>query len=156
MIDSIGTFYWIDRSSMSFAIMNNNRKSHSLQYVSETVVKEIRKLLLVHPMLVLATKAALLVDRYSSNDAKLDSRNTLDTRHARSVPQILHYREYMPLIWQSFVTHRVLVRASELEARNYINGEPQKYQTYLTEWLLPSLNIVDKFVVTDAGVWSIP
>ncbi|KAK2993447.1 hypothetical protein RJ640_005141 [Escallonia rubra] len=38
--------------------------------VSEMVVKEIQKLLLVHPMLVLATKAANLGAKYTTNDVK--------------------------------------------------------------------------------------
>lgn len=46
------------------------RKRLSLQSISETVVEEIRKLLLVHPMLVLATKATILGDTYSTNEVK--------------------------------------------------------------------------------------
>ena len=41
-----------------------------LQSVSETVVQEIRKLLLVHPMLVMATKVAILGNRYSKNELR--------------------------------------------------------------------------------------
>jgi DNA-repair protein XRCC2 len=38
--------------------------------VLEIVVQEIRKLQLLHPMLAIATKATLLGDRYSMNEAK--------------------------------------------------------------------------------------
>ncbi|CAL5323629.1 unnamed protein product [Camellia sinensis] len=87
-------------------------KSHSLQTVSETVVLEIRKLLQVHPMLVLATKAASLGDKYSTSEAKRNSRKWCSANASDSGPQNLLCREYMPSIWQSFVTHRVLVRPS--------------------------------------------
>lgn len=46
------------------------RRGLSLQTVSDTVVQEVRKLLLVHPMLVLATKAANLGDKYLKNEVK--------------------------------------------------------------------------------------
>ena len=46
------------------------RKSLSLQSVSEAVVQEIRKLLIVHPMLVLASKTAHLADKNSTNEVK--------------------------------------------------------------------------------------
>ncbi|XP_059594755.1 DNA repair protein XRCC2 homolog isoform X3 [Vitis vinifera] len=70
MIDSIGAFYWVDRASTSLHLESNSRKRLSLQSISETVVEEIRKLLLVHPMLVLATKATILGDTYSTNEVK--------------------------------------------------------------------------------------
>ncbi|KAF7135260.1 hypothetical protein RHSIM_Rhsim08G0000700 [Rhododendron simsii] len=145
MIDSIGAFYWIDRASTSVALKGNNRKCHSLQSVSESIIQEIRKLLLVHPMLVLATKAANLGE-LKRNSQKWYSEKASDFITLGSGPQKLPYREYMPSIWQSFVTHRVLVRAS---------GEDSKHHNspiYLSQWLLPSLSLSDKFIVTDAGV----
>ena len=42
-----------------------DRKSLSLQTVVETVVQEIQRLLVVHPMLVLATKSAAFGDKQS-------------------------------------------------------------------------------------------
>lgn len=38
--------------------------------MSEAVVQEIRKLLIVHPILVLASKTAHLVDKNSANEVK--------------------------------------------------------------------------------------
>lgn len=38
--------------------------------MSETVVQEMRKLLLVHPMVVIAAKVISLVDRYSTNEVQ--------------------------------------------------------------------------------------
>lgn len=143
MIDSIGAFYWIDRASTSVAIKGNNRKCHSLQTVSESIIKEIRKLLLVHPMLVLATKAANLGKR---NSQKWSSENSSDMRRVGNGPKKLPYREYMPSIWQSFVTHRVLVRASDEDSKHH------NLPIYLSQWLLPSLSVSDMFIITDAGV----
>ncbi|XP_052190143.1 DNA repair protein XRCC2 homolog isoform X2 [Diospyros lotus] len=107
MIDSIGAFHWIDRASTSLAVMDSSRKSHSLQCVSQTIVREIRKLLLVHPMLILVTKTASLGDKYSTTEANRNSgqwssENTTDGRATRTRrgPQILAYREYMPSVWQ--------------------------------------------------------
>lgn len=50
----------------SMSSFNVTRKSLSLQSVSDAVVREIRKLLLVHPMLVLATKSTNLWERSST------------------------------------------------------------------------------------------
>nr|GMD77644.1 DNA repair protein XRCC2 homolog isoform X1 [Ipomoea batatas]GMD81832.1 DNA repair protein XRCC2 homolog isoform X1 [Ipomoea batatas] len=68
VIDSIGAFHWMDRAYAFMPQGSSNRKSLSLQSVSETVVQEIRKILLVHPMLVLSTKAVSLEDKYASNE----------------------------------------------------------------------------------------
>eukprot|EP00261_Vitis_vinifera_P035527 XP_019076770.1 PREDICTED: DNA repair protein XRCC2 homolog isoform X3 [Vitis vinifera] len=157
MIDSIGAFYWVDRASTSLHLESNSRKRLSLQSISETVVEEIRKLLLVHPMLVLATKATILGDTYSTNEVKrtsmkLSSNDPSNLRTVTGGPQKLSYREFMPLVWQSFVTHRILVRAADDDPAN------SKYQSrsiFLSEWLMPSLNFSDKFIVRDAGVFVV-
>ncbi|KAF4395941.1 hypothetical protein F8388_013110 [Cannabis sativa] len=65
MIDSIGAFHWVERAS-SFSQSSTHRKSLSLQSVSETVVQEMKRLLLMHPMLVIATKTVSLGDRYAN------------------------------------------------------------------------------------------
>lgn len=46
-----------------------SRKSLSLQSEFETVVQEMRKLLQVHPMLIIATKVTSFGDRTFANDA---------------------------------------------------------------------------------------
>ncbi|XP_075100376.1 DNA repair protein XRCC2 homolog isoform X4 [Nicotiana tabacum] len=118
MIDSIGAFYWMDRASPSIppGRINSTRKSLSLQSVSESVVQEIQKILLVHPMLVLTTKAASLQDKYTTreirNTGQLSVESTLDSKNIRSSANVQLYREYMPSVWQSFVSHRMLVRPS--------------------------------------------
>ncbi|XP_021293360.1 DNA repair protein XRCC2 homolog isoform X1 [Herrania umbratica] len=155
LIDSIGAFHWVDRGSSSFLLEGDNRKSLHLQSVSQTVVQEIRKLLLVHPMLVMATKAAILGNRYSMNESRWNNRKwpSTDNPHSRSVTssdQQVPYREFMPAVWQSFVTHRILVRATD---DDFVNGEHRNVSIYRSEWLLPPLNSLDKFIVGDTGVF---
>ncbi|KAG5534020.1 hypothetical protein RHGRI_022242 [Rhododendron griersonianum] len=148
MIDSIGAFYWIDRASTSVALKGNNRKCHSLQSVSESIIQEIRKLLLVHPMLVLATKAANLGE-LKRNSQKWYSEKASDLITLGSGPQKLPYREYMPSIWQHFLAE------SGIPLLCCDEGEDSKHHNspiYLSQWLLPSLSLSDKFIVTDAGV----
>ncbi|KAK9276657.1 hypothetical protein L1049_006193 [Liquidambar formosana] len=154
MIDSIGAFYWVDRASTSLSLGGTNRKSLSLQSVSEIVVMEIQKLLLVHPMLVLATKPTILGDNYSTSGSKRkwSSQDSSDLRTVTSGSQKLSYREYMPPVWQSFVTHRILVRASD---DDLANRRHQNYSIYLSEWSFPSLNFLDKLIVRDAGVFTV-
>lgn len=157
IFDSIGAFYWMDRALPALSLGGKNRKHFSLQGVTENVVQEIQKLLLVHPMLVLASKTASLGEKYSTNEAmrSLDHRRSniwpsadaLDLKNVRNAPHSL-YREYMPLIWQSFVTHRVHVRPSD--------DKHQNRSIYLTKWLLPSTISPDAFTVNDAGVFLVP
>ncbi|KAK4339130.1 hypothetical protein RND71_040592 [Anisodus tanguticus] len=151
MIDSIGAFYWMDRASPSIPPGSTNRRSLSLQSVSDTVVQEIQKILVVHPMLVLTTKAASLQEKFTTRDVISHSnRNTgqlsvesiLDSRTIRNSANVQLYREYMPSVWQSFVSHRVFVRPSD-------DTKYEKQPIYLAEWLLPSLNLSDKFTIND-------
>lgn len=58
---------------LALDICLSTRKSLSLQSVSESVVQEIQKILLVHPMLVLTTKAASLQDKYTTREVRLVS-----------------------------------------------------------------------------------
>ncbi|XWS22995.1 hypothetical protein CRYUN_Cryun29cG0082900 [Craigia yunnanensis] len=146
LIDSIGAFHWVDRGSSSFSLEGHNRKSLDLQSVSETVVLEIKKLLLVHPMLVMATKVAILGNR---NYRKWSATDNPHSRNVTSSDQQLPYREYMPAVWQSFVTHRILVQTTD---GDFVNGD-QNVPIYMLEWLLPPLNSLDKFIVRDSGVF---
>ncbi|XP_019181127.1 PREDICTED: DNA repair protein XRCC2 homolog isoform X2 [Ipomoea nil] len=154
VIDSIGAFHWMDRASAFMPQGSSNRKSLSLQSVSETVVQEIRKILLVHPMLVLSTKAVSLEDKHASNEVvrnvgKWPAQNSLDSTSVRSRANILPFREYMPSVWQSFVSHRMLVRPSG------DSDENKNQLTYFTEWLLPTLKLSEKFIINNDGVFTI-
>ncbi|KAH0732863.1 hypothetical protein KY289_004051 [Solanum tuberosum] len=143
MIDSIGAFYWMDRASPSIPPGSNNRRSLSLQSVSDIAVQEIQKILVVHPMLVLTTKAASLQDKFTSREVirstgQLSIESNLDSRTIRSSTNAQLYREYMPSVWQSFVSHRILVRPSDSNemhtilrhVRHEINpeGKPQEQE----------------------------
>ncbi|KAK4597179.1 hypothetical protein RGQ29_014956 [Quercus rubra] len=154
LIDSIGAFHWIDRASTCLPLRgNNNRKSHSIQAVLETVVQEIRKLLLLHPMLAIATKATLFGNR-AMNEAKWNLRKP-DTSNSQSggiTALQLPYREYMPSVWQTFVTHRILLRPSD---DHLAVSDDQNHSVYFSEWLMPSLSFLDKFIVKETGVFFV-
>ncbi|KAK4841978.1 hypothetical protein QYF36_013588 [Acer negundo] len=153
MIDSIGAFHWVDRACRPLPHEGNNRKSLSLQSVSETVVQEIRKLLLVHPMVVIATKAIIIGDKNSAKEVKWKLRklSTPDITHVdniKSNTQHVPYYEYMPSVWQSFVTHRIAIRPT---GEHCAMGENKELSVYLSEWLLPPLKFSDKFAVLGDG-----
>ncbi|XP_016502182.1 DNA repair protein XRCC2 homolog isoform X4 [Nicotiana tabacum] len=80
---------------------------------------------------------------------QLSVEGTLDSKTIRSSASVQLYREYMPSVWQSFVSHRILVRPSD------DSGKYQKQPIYLSEWLLPSLKISDKFTFNDDGAYII-
>ncbi|XP_058730188.1 DNA repair protein XRCC2 homolog [Vicia villosa] len=156
MIDSIGAFHWMDRASMLLPLKENSRKKLFLQSVSEAVVQDIKKLLQVHPMLVIATKSVIFWNKQptASIDVKGSfMRNNWEERSSRNATrnnQHLEYREYMPSVWQSFVTHRILIRSSDDHS---VTSNCQNSSFYLLEWLLPRLTFSDKIVVKDAGVF---
>ncbi|XP_073144090.1 DNA repair protein XRCC2 homolog isoform X2 [Henckelia pumila] len=145
MLDSIGAFYWMDRALPSSS-STSSRKNLSLQSMTETVVQEIQRLMLVHPILVLATKSALSSDKQSKTEVSRDL-GKWPAEHATKLsgPQSLSHREYMPSAWKCLVTHRVLLRATE------DNGDPKSRPTFSTEWLLPALALSDKFMINNDG-----
>ncbi|KAM7251714.1 hypothetical protein ACFE04_023597 [Oxalis oulophora] len=158
MIDSIGSFHWMERAAALSSRGGSTRKCLSLQSVSETVVQELKRLLLVHPLLVIATKANILGDRYVKSEGKWNFKkwSSLDASSLNEMPnnnQRVPYRDYMPSIWQSFVTHRIVLRATD----SHLTANMQRYPSvYISEWLLPPLSFADKFEVRDGGVIIVP
>ncbi|XP_051139141.1 DNA repair protein XRCC2 homolog isoform X1 [Andrographis paniculata] len=141
MIDSIGAFYWMDRAVPYSSTGNSDRKSLSLQTVAESVVQEIQKIMLVHPLLVVATKSVAFNDKQSATEVMRNSGRRSDDR----VLDSRVHREYMPSVWQSFVSHRILLSPSDTEGRRH--NRP----AFSTEWLLPPLKFSDNFTVHDNG-----
>ncbi|KAL3641414.1 hypothetical protein CASFOL_016382 [Castilleja foliolosa] len=149
IIDSIGAFYWMDRALPSSSTGINNRKSLSLQTVTEAIVREIQRLLQMHPMLVLAAKSTTFGDKQSGNEVmrnfgKRIDEKLLDSRGPRSIS----HRDYMPSVWQSFVSHRVLLRPSDGESKHHNN-----HHTFSVEWLLPQLNFSDNYRINEMVSW---
>lgn len=141
MIDSIGAFYWMDRALPSLS--SSYSRKLSLQSITESVVQEIQRLMLVHPMLVLATKSALLSNMQSKTEVLRDlGKGPTERATKLSGPQSPSHREYMPSVWKSLVTHRILLRATVED-----NGNP----TFSSEWLLPALALSDKFMINNDG-----
>ncbi|XP_018719672.2 DNA repair protein XRCC2 homolog isoform X1 [Eucalyptus grandis] len=156
MIDSIGAFHWVDRASTSLPLGGKNRKYLSLQNVLEVVVEDLRKLMSAHPMLVIVTKATIVGttgNDFRRNYKRWPSAGTFDASSELEGLREPYFREYMPPIWQSFVTHRILVRGSD---DHIAMPKSQENNTaYVSEWLLPRLNFLDKFVVRNAGVFLV-
>ncbi|KAK8567443.1 hypothetical protein V6N12_006030 [Hibiscus sabdariffa] len=154
LIDSIGAFHWLDRGSSSFSPEGDNRKSWHLQNVSEAMVQEIRRLLLVHPMLVMATKAVVLGNKYSTNEltrsyGKWPAADNQYSRNVTSTDRQLPYREYMPAVWQNM---HLSCRCYDIDD-DLVNDEHPNNSVFLLEWLMPPANSLDKFTVTDTGVF---
>ncbi|ERN08581.1 hypothetical protein AMTR_s00017p00136420 [Amborella trichopoda] len=103
MFDSISAYYWIDRAYKPLSSAISNRKPFSLQSITEAVVQELRQLLQFHPMLVLATKPALLGLEFSAcHITRKQSSSPSATGMlplSRGAERFL-YREYMPSAWQ--------------------------------------------------------
>ncbi|KAK3222473.1 hypothetical protein Dsin_009498 [Dipteronia sinensis] len=84
-------------------------------------------------------------------DRKLRKLSTPDTSYADNVKsntQHVPYYEYMPSVWQSFVTHRIAIRPT---GEHCAMGENKELSVYLSEWLLPPLKFSDKFAVLGDG-----
>lgn len=116
----------------------NNRKSLSLQILAETIVQEIQRVLQVHPMLVLTTKSAAFGDKQSATELMRKS----GKRSGEKVLETRVHREYMPSVWQSFVSHRIFLRPQDNESKHQSH-----HPTFSTEWLLPSVKFSDNFTV---------
>ncbi|CAH2043510.1 unnamed protein product [Thlaspi arvense] len=143
MIDSIGAFHWTDRLSSSLALEKSNRKSLSLTNVVETVVQEMKKLLQVHSLVVIATKATIYEERNFSSKDDLSG-------NASSKAQQPPLREFMPSSWQAFVTHKIIIRKSG-DHQSVQTGQ-QSLSAYSLEWLQPQLSSIDRFIVDDSGI----
>ncbi|XP_072974069.1 DNA repair protein XRCC2 homolog isoform X5 [Typha angustifolia] len=143
-------FLMIDSSRSSY------RKNISLQSLSEIMVEEIRKFLQLQPVLVLATKPPVFGAGPSTSDlcriaGKWVEQTDFRTPN-REAEKKISFREYMPSVWQSFVTHRVYLQASEGHTSN---REKESYSIYTSAWMQPPLSLKDKFSVRDDGIFLI-
>ncbi|XP_038891842.1 DNA repair protein XRCC2 homolog isoform X3 [Benincasa hispida] len=126
VIDSIGAYHWVDRVSSSLPLWGHNRKP------------------LPSPFLPSRIKRMMLCEQSLSES---------ESRHGKTDGGQVLYREYMPSAWQSFVTHRVFVRDSD---EHPTGSSCDRQPTYFSEWLLPSLGFLDKFIVKNAGIFLVP
>ncbi|CAL4960240.1 unnamed protein product [Urochloa decumbens] len=129
----------------------------SLQSVTETVVHEIRKFLQLQPALVLVTKAPVYAEGtttandFNRGSSKYVPEDSTVLRYPRQEEErTLSYREYMPSIWQSFVTHRINLQVEEAEVPSV--QENKVFSTHTSEWVRPSLKTKEKFSIVDDGV----
>lgn len=157
MIDSIGAFYWIDRGSQP--IRESKGKTRSLQSITETVVQEIHKFLQLQPVLVLVTKAPIYgegittANDFQRGTSKYMSDDSIVLRYSRQEEERnISFREYMPSVWQSFVTHRIKLQDLVQEAELSSVQENEVLSIHTSEWVQPSLNTKEKFSIRDDGV----
>lgn len=61
-------------------------------------------------------------------------------------------REYMPSVWQTFVTHRIKLQDLVQESGISSEQESEVLSIHTSEWVRPSLNIKEKFYIRDSGV----
>ncbi|KAL3689272.1 hypothetical protein R1sor_015581 [Riccia sorocarpa] len=157
IIDSVGAFYWLDRSVRS-APSDKGRKTLSLHSVSEAVVRELSQLVLTFPtLLILATKTIIhgdttkeytnqvgssYIDRNQQDEMLLSARSSVST--ARNRKQGQSHREYMPAAWQGFVTHRLLVQGP------FDSGKEGMFFT--AKWDLPPSEREDRFIISNSGI----
>ncbi|TVU36375.1 hypothetical protein EJB05_18307 [Eragrostis curvula] len=59
-------------------------------------------------------------------------------------------REYMPPLWQSFVTHRIKLQVEEAEVLSVRENDAPSMHT--SEWVQPSLKTKEKFSISNDGV----
>eukprot|EP00250_Pteridium_aquilinum_P028161 c3667_g1_i1 orf=22-1014(+) len=153
MIDSINAFYWIDRavssapvSSATFTGLGVGRTALSLQVVSEAVVQELIHILESRPLLILTTKSliqspASMDRKYADGDMELTLEKGVE---GRAVP-----RDFMPAVWQGFVTHRLLLQGPFQPG---FHNSSEDWPFFTAEWQIPCLNQVDKFIIQDRGI----
>ncbi|MCO5611180.1 hypothetical protein L7F22_065430 [Adiantum nelumboides] len=117
MIDSINAFYWIDRAVSSATSLGAGvgRTALSVQVVCEAVVQELSHILESHPMLILSTKSLIqsLPSTDRINAGGYEDRNMLvdkDQALTKEGKGRAVLRDFMPAVWQGFVTHRLLLQ----------------------------------------------
>ncbi|KAJ4839440.1 hypothetical protein Tsubulata_025348 [Turnera subulata] len=136
MIDSIGAFYWMDRASTTLHVGVNNRKGLSLQQVLETVVQEIKNLMQVHPVLVIATKATIMADRHAENEVNRNRKrksfsDTSVSRNLTSNKEQLLHREYMPYVWQDHMLHPLSGQRTATPANAHLQVKSPDWLQYM-------------------------
>ncbi|OQU87947.1 hypothetical protein SORBI_3003G370300 [Sorghum bicolor] len=129
----------------------------TLQSITESVVHELRKLLQLQPALVLVTKAPI----YGEGTTTANDFNRVSSKYMLGDSTGLGYsrqgeektvsnREYMPSIWQSFITHRINLQVEEAEVPSVLESEVLPMHT--SEWVQPCLKMKEKFSIMDDGV----
>ncbi|XP_073387721.1 DNA repair protein XRCC2 homolog isoform X2 [Physcomitrium patens] len=147
VIDSIAAFYWLDRSAPFKGGAGN--PSLSLQGAMQAVVrelKELRKLSQPTGLLVMASKCNIYSSNFSdTNDwasgLRKDNRQVDSAHEKDSRRSGLQQREFMPAVWQEFITHRLLLQSK-------VDGTETLFSA---EWLRPALLNVDEFTINDTG-----
>ncbi|KAJ7533950.1 hypothetical protein O6H91_13G072500 [Diphasiastrum complanatum] len=137
LIDSIGAYYWLDRACQStLPVASDSYRTLSLQVVFEAVVRELRQILQTHPFLLIASKGTIFSSSTRDNPGNRDLahfgqkeyperlcevalnqefsneqfRYRTTTEKPSKQTEKMSHREYMPAVWQGFVTHRIVLQ----------------------------------------------
>ncbi|XP_006646514.1 DNA repair protein XRCC2 homolog [Oryza brachyantha] len=156
MIDSIGSFYWMDRDSQP--ITESKGRTLSRQSMTEMVVQKLRRFFQLQPVLLMVTKAPIYGEGFTTgNDFQRGtSKQTSEDSTIRCTgpeeEKNISCREFMPSVWQSFVTHRIKLQDLGQEAELFSGPGNKELPLHTSEWVQPSLNTKDRFSITDDGV----
>lgn len=109
-------------------------------------LKELRKLSQPTGLLVMASKCNIYSSNFSdTNDwasgLRKDNRQVDSAHEKDSRRSGLQQREFMPAVWQEFITHRLLLQSK-------VDGTETLFSA---EWLRPALLNVDEFTINDTG-----
>lgn len=97
-----------------------------------------------------ASKSVSMDNNASRDGRKWSSKSCEASKYGNQSLQRPVNREYMPAVWQAFVTHRVLLGKSE----EIMDCGSKKVPVYTSEWVTPALRYLDRFIVED-GVISL-
>ncbi|KAG0561382.1 hypothetical protein KC19_9G060500 [Ceratodon purpureus] len=150
VVDSIAAFYWLDRAAPSNGGGSSGKLGLSLQGVMQAVVRELKELRnLSHPtgLLVMVSKCNIYSSNFTDGNDRfggIQKENAEeDSTHEKDFKRLgQQQREFMPAVWQEFVTHRLLLKSQVAD-----NNET----LFTAEWLRPALLTIDEFTVHDGG-----
>eukprot|EP00850_Spirogloea_muscicola_P022658 SM000305S11816 [mRNA] locus=s305:95559:97960:- [translate_table: standard] len=132
-IDSIGAFHWLDRGARA-TTMPGTPKSTVLSstVASQAIVMHLRQHLRTYRMLVLASKCTIFTGSgYSHKQASRASTNSS------------YNGEYLPAVWQQFVTDRVHLQGPRPDIG------PEAQHVFTAEWLSPAHHVGQMFVLEE-------
>ncbi|GAQ89378.1 DNA recombination and repair protein [Klebsormidium nitens] len=164
-IDSIGAFHWLDKGLHLWA---GHRDALTQSGLSKAVVTELKHIMKRHRPLMLATKSAIGAPNrwrpYGSGSTTASGRSPQEGARGShededpELPQkaVLYHKEYMPAVWQDFVTHRLVLQGPASPDpggphQQALLGPP----VFSAQWEKPPGSDIAKFVILDVNPRSL-
>ena len=153
LLDSVGAFYWLDRSLRGGAEVMDDRERvergiavpYSLGAVHRAVARELTELLQTQRASAIAAKATLSDSPGGGWDRDIRGAGEWSSGSGGGDPWA--FREHLPKAWQDLVTHRLLLQLSPQSQRGG-GGEVVR----LGKWHLPEVPLVHRFAIRDGGI----